>query len=227
MSGLDPLVSAIVLTLTLAGSVTLVLLAVASPLAWWLAHGRWSGKEVVGAIVSLPIVLPPTVLGFYLLLLLGPNGPGGLLAGLWGSRTLAFSFPGLVFGAAIASLPFMVQPLRNAFAAIPADVLEAAQSLGATPFRRFLSVVLPLARPGYLVGAIMAFAHTMGEFGVVLMIGGNIPGQTKVLSIAIYDFVERLQWDRAHMVAGGMVLFAFLVIFSTLLLNRRATAPVQ
>ena len=217
----DPLASAIGLTLVLAASVTLVLVLVGSPLAWWLARSQWRGKEVVGAVVSLPLVLPPTVLGFYLLLALGPNGPGGFIAGLWGARTLAFSFGGLVIGGAIASLPFMVQPLRNAFEAIDRDVMEAADTLGASSRQRFWRVVLPLAKPGYLVGSIMAFAHTMGEFGVVLMIGGNIPGQTKVLSIAIYDFVERLEWEKAHVVAGSMVVFAFLVIFSTLVLGRR------
>ena len=216
----DPLASAIGLTLVLAASVTLVLVLVGSPLAWWLARSQWRGKEVVGAVVSLPLVLPPTVLGFYLLLALGPNGPGGFIAGFWGARTLAFSFGGLVIGGAIASLPFMVQPLRNAFKAIDRDVMEAADTLGASSRQRFWRVVLPLAKPGYLVGSIMAFAHTMGEFGVVLMIGGNIPGQTKVLSIAIYDFVERLEWEKAHVVAGSMVVFAFLVIFSTLVLGR-------
>ncbi|MBO9590083.1 molybdate ABC transporter permease subunit [Devosia sp.] len=226
MIGGDPLLSAVLLTLALAASVTVVLLVVGSPLAWWLARSQWRGKEAVGAVVSLPLVLPPTVLGFYLLLALGPNGPGGALAGLWGARTLAFSFGGLVIGAAIASLPFMVQPLRNAFAAIDTEVMEVADTLGASPRQRFLRVTLPLAMPGYLVGAIMAFAHTMGEFGVVLMIGGNIPGQTKVLSIAIYDFVERLEWEKAHVVAGSMVVFAFLVIFSTLMIGRRSTAPV-
>lgn len=219
------LLSPIGLTLTLALSVTAALVVVATPIAWWLAHGRWAGKEVVGALVTLPLVLPPTVLGFYLLLALGPNGPGGFIAGFWGARTLAFSFGGLMIGAGIASLPFMVQPLRNAFAAIERDVLEASDTLGASSRQRFWRIAVPLARPGYLVGAIMAFAHTMGEFGVVLMIGGNIPGQTKVLSIAIYDFVERLEWERAHVLAGGMVVFAFLVIFSMLIINRRATAP--
>jgi molybdate transport system permease protein len=224
MIGGDPLLSAILLTLALAASVTVVLLMIGSPLAWWLARSQWRGKEAVGAVVSLPLVLPPTVLGFYLLLALGPNGPGGAIAGLWGARTLAFSFGGLVIGGAIASLPFMVQPLRNAFAAIDEDVMEAADTLGASARQRFVRVVLPLAMPGYLVGAIMAFAHTMGEFGVVLMIGGNIPGQTKVLSIAIYDFVERLEWEKAHVVAGSMVAFAFLVIFSTLMIGRRSKA---
>src|SRR5215217_272171 len=219
------LLSPIGLTLALALGVTALLLVVATPLAWWLAHGRWAGKEILGALVTLPLVLPPTVLGFYLLLALGPHGPGGFLAGLWGARTLAFSFVGLMIGASIASLPFMVQPLRNAFAAIEREVLDVADTLGATPAQRLWRIALPLARPGYLVGAIMTFAHTMGEFGVVLMIGGNIPGQTKVLSIAIYDLVERLEWERAHVLAGGMVAFGFLVVFSTLVINRRATSP--
>ncbi|MEQ9634718.1 MAG: molybdate ABC transporter permease subunit [Devosia marina] len=217
---LNPLISPILLTLALALCVTVILVVVATPIAWWLAHGRGRGREAVGALVTLPLVLPPTVLGFYLLLALGPNGPGGWLAGLWGARTLAFSFAGLVIGSVIASLPFMVQPLRNAFAAIETEVLEVADTLGASRSQRFIRIALPLARPGYLVGAIMAFAHTMGEFGVVLMIGGNIPGQTKVLSIAIYDFVERLDWDKAHVLAGAMVLFGFVTIFSTLVVGR-------
>jgi molybdate transport system permease protein len=214
------LLSPILLTLGLASCVTAILVLVATPLGWWLAQGRGGGRDVVGAVVTLPLVLPPTVLGFYLLLALGPFGPGGALASLWGARTLAFSFPGLVIGGAIASLPFMVQPLRNAFAAIELEVLEASDTLGASRRQRFWRVVLPLARPGYLVGAIMTFAHTMGEFGVVLMIGGNIPGQTKVLSIAIYDFVERLEWDKAHVLAGGMVAFGFVVIWSMLVIGR-------
>jgi molybdate transport system permease protein len=214
------LLSPIILTLALALCVTAILVLLATPLSWWLSQGRGHGRDAVGAIVTLPLVLPPTVLGFYLLLALGPFGPGGALASLWGARTLAFSFPGLVIGAVIASLPFMVQPLRNAFAAIEPEVLEVADTLGASHRQRFWRVVLPLARPGYLVGAIMAFAHTMGEFGVVLMIGGNIPGQTKVLSIAIYDFVERLQWTEAHILAAAMVLFGFVVIWSTLVIGR-------
>ncbi|WIY52411.1 molybdate ABC transporter permease subunit [Devosia sp. YIM 151766] len=224
---LAPLIAPIGLTLMLAFCVTGILLVAGTPLAWWLAHGRWAGKEAVGALVTLPLVLPPTVLGFYLLLALGPNGPGGALAGLWGARTLAFSFGGLVIGSVIASLPFMVQPLRNAFAAIEKEVLEAADTLGARRWQLYWRVVLPLARPGYLVGGIMAFAHSVGEFGVVLMIGGNIPGRTKVISIAIYDFVERLEWDKAHILALGMVVFAFVVIFATMTVNKRMSAPVH
>lgn len=224
---LAPLISPIFLTLSLALAVTLVLLVLATPLAWWLARGQGVAPNLVGALVSLPLVLPPTVLGFYLLLALGPNGPGGWLAGLWGLRTLAFSFGGLVIGSVIASLPFMVQPLRNGFAAIPLSVLEASDTLGASSWQRFWRVVLPLARPGYLVGAIMSFAHTMGEFGVVLMIGGNIPGQTKVISTALYDYVERLEWEKAHVIAAGMVGFGFLVVFATLMAGRRSMAPVE
>ncbi|NMA98242.1 MAG: molybdate ABC transporter permease subunit [Phyllobacteriaceae bacterium] len=221
------LLSPVILTMALAGCVTLILLIISTPIAWWLAHGRGKGREVVAALVTLPLVLPPTVLGFYLLLALGPFGPGGALAGLWGARTLAFSFAGLVIGGVVASLPFMVQPLRNAFAAIEPEVLEVSDTLGASRWQRFLRIALPLARPGYLVGGIMSFAHTMGEFGVVLMIGGNIPGQTKVLSIAIYDFVERLEWDKAHVLAGGMVVFAFVVILATLMINRDPSRPLR
>lgn len=221
------LLSPVILTLALAGCVTLILLIISTPIAWWLAHGRGKGREVVAALVTLPLVLPPTVLGFYLLLALGPFGPGGALAGLWGARTLAFSFAGLVIGGVVASLPFMVQPLCNAFAAIEPEVLEVSGTLGASRWQRFLRIALPLARPGYLVGGIMSFAHTMGEFGVVLMIGGNIPGQTKVLSIAIYDFVERLEWDKAHVLAGGMVVFAFVVILATLMINRDPSRPLR
>ena len=222
----ETLLAPITLTIALAATVTAILLIVGTPIALWLARSKSAGTTIIGALVTLPLVLPPTVLGFYLLLALGPFGPGGALAGLWGARTLAFSFPGLVIGSVIASLPFMVQPLRNAFAAIETDVIEAAETLGARRWALFFRVLLPLARPGYLVGGIMAFAHTIGEFGVVLMIGGNIPGQTKVLSIAIYDFVERLEWDKAHVLAGGMVIFAFFVVFSTLMVNRKSMGPL-
>jgi len=226
MSELGELWAPISLTLTLAGITMLILLVVGTPIAWWLARSRWAGKEMVGAIVALPLVLPPTVLGFYLLLALGPYGPGGWLAGFWGARTLAFSFPGLVIGSIIYSMPFMVQPLRNGFQAIGDEPLEAAASLGASNWQRFVRVALPLARPGYVTGAVLSFAHTVGEFGVVLMIGGNIPGQTKVLSIAIYDYVERLQWDKAHVLALGMVIFAFVVIAVTMTIDRRSSVPI-
>ena len=214
--------TAVRLTLTLALVVTVLLVLIGTPIAWWLARSKAPWKEAVAAVTALPLVLPPTVLGFYLLLAFGPYGPGGALAGLWGARTLAFSFEGLVIGSLIYSLPFMVQPLRNAFEAFGEEPLEAAATLGATPWQSFVRIAVPLARAGYLSGAILTFAHTVGEFGVVLMIGGNIPGETKVLSIAIYDFVERLQWGEAHLVAGGMVAFSFVVITLTMLINRRA-----
>lgn len=214
------------LTLTLAAINTLILLLAGTPIAWWLARSQSRYRELVGAVVSMPLVLPPTVLGFYLLLALGPNGPGGWIAGLWGGRTLAFSFTGLVIGSFFYSLPFMIQPLRNAFAAIGNEPMEAASSLGASNGQRFWRVVLPLARPGYITGAVMTFAHTVGEFGVVLMIGGNIPGQTKVIAIALYDYVERLQWGNAHILALGMVIFAFVVIAVTLSVDRRLNTPM-
>ena len=209
------------LTLTLALIVTSLLILVATPIAWWLCRSRSAWKEAVAAVVSLPLVLPPTVLGFYLLLAFGPNGPGGLIAPLWGARTLAFSFEGLVIASVIYSLPFMVQPLRNAFEAMGEEPLEAAATLGAGPWKSFFRVAVPLARAGYLTGAVLTFAHTVGEFGVVLMIGGNIPGKTKVLSIAIYDYVERLEWGNAHILAAGMVVFAFVVITAVMMIDRR------
>jgi molybdate transport system permease protein len=212
---------AVSLTLTLAATTTAILLVIGTPIAWWLARSRARWKEAVAAVVALPLVLPPTVLGFYLLIALGPYGPGGVLAGLWGARTLAFSFWGLVVGSVIYSLPFMVQPVRNAFEAMGEDPLEAAATLGASGRDQFLRVALPLARAGLLSGAVLSFAHTVGEFGVVLMIGGNIPGQTKVLSIAIYDYVERLQWAEAHVLAMGMVVFAFAVITLTMVIDKR------
>jgi len=214
------------LTLALATINTLVLLVLGTPIAWWLARSRSRYRELVGAVVAMPLVLPPTVLGFYLLIALGPNGPGGWIAGMWGGRTLAFSFTGLVIGSFFYSLPFMVQPLRNGFAAIGDGPLEVASSLGASNWQRFWRVALPLARPGYITGAVMTFAHTVGEFGVVLMIGGNIPGQTKVVAIALYDYVERLQWGEAHVLALGMVVFAFLVIAVTLTVDRRVSVPM-
>jgi molybdate transport system permease protein len=211
----------VVLSLTLACIVTACLVVIATPIAWWLCRSRWAGKEAVAAVVALPLVLPPTVLGFYLLIALGPNGPGGSIAALWGAKTLAFSFPGLVFGSVIYSLPFMVQPLRNAFEAFGDEPIEAAHTLGATKWQTFWRVALPLARGGYMAGAVLTFAHTVGEFGVVLMIGGNVPGRTKVLSIAIYDYVERLEWGNAHILAAGMVVFSFVVLATVLIIERK------
>lgn len=209
------------LTAKLAGVTTVLLLVLATPLAWWLARsGAW-WKEIVGAVVALPIVLPPTVLGFYLLLALGPNSP--LMAPLqaFGIRTLAFTFEGLVIGSIIYSLPFAVQPIRNAFQAIGERPFEVAATLRASPLDAFFSVALPLARPGFLVAGILTFAHTIGEFGVVLMLGGGIPGETEVLSIEIYKLVEALEWDKAHQLAGLLLAFAFAVMLSLLLIERR------
>mgnify|MGYP001042908124 CR=1 FL=1 len=214
------------LSLSLATINVLILLVLGTPIAWWLARSRSRYRELVGALVAMPLVLPPTVLGFYLLIALGPYGPGGWIASFWGGRTLAFSFTGLVIGSFFYSLPFMVQPLRNGFAAIGNDPLEAAATLGASKRQSFWRVAVPLARPGYISGAVMSFAHTVGEFGVVLMIGGNIPGQTKVVAIALYDYVERLQWGEAHLVALGMVAFAFVVVAITLMIDRRVTLPM-
>ncbi len=210
------------LTAALATVTTAVLLLIGTPLAWWLARsGAW-WKEAVAALVALPLVLPPTVLGFYLLVLLGPDGPGGRIAGLWGARTLAFTFGGLVIGSVLYSLPFVVQPICNAFKAIGDRPMEAAATLRASPMRAFWTVAVPLARPGFLTGAVLGFAHTVGEFGIVLMIGGNIPGQTRVLSTAIFDYAENGQWREANILAAGMLAFAFLVILAMTLLEKRA-----
>jgi molybdate transport system permease protein len=209
------------LTLELAAITTTLLLIVGTPIAWWLARSRAVWKEAVAAVVALPLVLPPTVLGFYLLIFLGPDGPGGALASLWGARTLAFTFEGLVIGSVIYSMPFVVQPIRNAFEAFGERPLEAAATLRASPWDAFFSVALPLARPGIMTGAVLGFAHTVGEFGVVLMIGGNIPGKTKVLSIAIFDYVETLQWTPAHILSAGMLIFSFCVILTMMLLEKR------
>ena len=222
MAGLSPEIwTAVRLTIELAALTTVILLVVGTPLAWWLARSQAAWKEAVAAVVALPLVLPPTVLGFYLLVAFGPDGPGGALAGLWGARTLAFTFEGLVVGSVVYSLPFVVQPIRNAFEAVGERPLEVAATLRASPARAFWTVAVPLARPGFLTGAVLGFAHTVGEFGVVLMIGGNIPGETKVLSVAIYDFVETLRWREANILAGGMVVFAFAVILAMMLIEKR------
>jgi molybdate transport system permease protein len=209
------------LTLSVAALTTVILLIVGTPIAWWLARSKARWKEAIAAVVALPLVLPPTVLGFYFLIFLGPNGPGGALASLWGGRSLAFTFEALVFGSVIYSLPFVVQPIRDAFQALGERPLEVAATLRASPIDTFWSVAVPLARPGFITGAVLGFAHTVGEFGVVLMIGGNIPGETKVLSIAIYDYVETLRWTEAHILSAGMLIFSFVVILAMFVLEKR------
>ncbi|GHT90298.1 molybdenum transporter ModB [Betaproteobacteria bacterium] len=206
--------SAIWLTLKLASLVTALLLLVGTPIAWWLSRtsSRWRG--VIGAVVALPLVLPPTVLGFYLLLLMGPHGPVGQLTHALGWGVLPFSFTGLVIASVFYSLPFVVQPIQNAFEAIGERPLEVAASLRASPWDAFFSIALPLARPGFVTAAILGFAHTVGEFGVVLMIGGNIPGKTQVLSVQIYNHVEAMEYQEAHILAAGMVIFSFLVLLA-------------
>ncbi|MDB5476932.1 MAG: modB [Phenylobacterium sp.] len=211
-------------TVELAGLTTLILLALATPLAWWLANGRAWWKEAVAAVVSLPIVLPPTVLGFYVLIALGPQSPLMTLLHPFGVRTLAFTFTGLVIGSVIYSLPFAVQPIRNAFEGVGPRPLEVAATLRATPLDGVFSVALPLARRGFVTAAVLVFAHTVGEFGVVLMIGGAIPGKTEVVSIRIYQLVESLQFGEAHRLAAALVAFAFLVLFALFMLERRARA---
>ncbi|MNZ52931.1 Molybdenum transport system permease protein ModB [compost metagenome] len=207
-------ISAIVLTLELASLTTLILLLIGTPIAWWLARTRSWLKGPIGAVVALPLVLPPTVIGFYLLVTMGPNGPIGQLTQQMGIGLLPFSFAGLVVGSVFYSLPFVVQPLQNAFEAIGTRPLEAAATLRASPLDCFFSVVLPLARPGFVTAAILGFAHTVGEFGVVLMIGGNIPEKTRVVSVQIFDHVEAMEYAQAHWLAGGMVVFSFFVLLA-------------
>jgi len=218
------ILQSVTLTIELAAVTTVILLIVGTPLAWRLARSKAWWAEAVATVVALPLVLPPTVLGFYLLLMLGPGGPGGFVASLWGGRTLAFTFEGLVIGSVLYSLPFVVQPIRNAFAAMGERPLEVAATLRASPARAFWTVAVPLARPGFLSGAILGFAHTVGEFGLVLMIGGNIPGRTKVLSVAIFDYVETSRWREASILAGSMVMFAFAVILAMTLIDRQHNA---
>ena len=209
------------MTLQLAGLTTLILLVLGTPLAWWLARSHWRFKFLVEAVVALPLVLPPTVLGFYLLVTLGPHGPVGSLMEALGGRPLAFTFAGLVVGSVIYSLPFVVQPLQGAFTSVGRRPLEVAATLRASPFDRFFTVAVPLARPGFLTATVLGFAHTVGEFGVVLMIGGNIPGRTQVLSIAIYDHVESLEYSHAHILSGGLLMISFLLLITVYALNRR------
>jgi molybdate transport system permease protein len=213
--------AAIWLTLKLATVTTLLLLLIGTPIAWRLARTRAWWKGPLAAVVAMPLVLPPTVLGFYLLLLMGPNGPVGRFTEWLGIGLLPFSFSGLVVASVIYSLPFVVQPLQNAFEAIGERPLEAAATLRAAPLDAFFSVAVPLAKPGFLTATILGFAHTVGEFGIVLMIGGNIPDKTRVVSVQIYDHVEAMDYAAAHGLAAGMVVFSFLVLLALYLLNAR------
>ncbi|KZZ41308.1 molybdenum ABC transporter permease subunit, partial [Thalassolituus sp. HI0120] len=208
----DADIGAIWLSLKLASVVTLLLLFIGTPIAWWLVNTRSRWKAVVSAVVALPLILPPTVLGFYLLIAMGPQGPVGKLTQSLGIGLLPFTFPGLVVASLLYSLPFVVQPIQNAMQAIGARPLEVAATLRASPLDRFFSVVLPLAKPGFVTAAILGFAHTIGEFGIVLMIGGNIPDETRMVSVQIYDHVEALQYAQAHALSGLMVVFAFVVL---------------
>jgi molybdate transport system permease protein len=210
--------AAVWLTVQLAGLTTVLLLALGTPVAWWLARTPSRLKGLVGSVVTLPLVLPPAVLGFYLLVLMGPEGPVGRLTQALGLGLLPFTFTGLVVASCLYSMPFVIQPLQQAFAAIGRAPMEAAATLRASPLDAFFTVALPLARPGFITAAVLGFAHTVGEFGVVLMIGGNIPGKTQVLSMAIYNHVEAMEYANAHWLAGGMLVFSFAVL---LLLNSR------
>jgi len=208
-------------TLLLAAVTTPLLLVLAAPLAWWLSRGKDGWRDMVGAVTALPIVLPPTVLGFYLLIALGPHSPLMILLRPFGIKTLAFSFSGLVIGSLIYSLPFAVQPLRNAFESLGRQPLEMARLLGASRLQILLRVILPLSRRGFITAALLVFAHTIGEFGVVLMIGGSIAGHTEVLSIRIYQAVEQLNWAEAHLLSFGLIAFAFLILMLLLRFDRR------
>ena len=218
------LASAIRVTVSLAAVTTLCLLIIATPIGWWLSRRRNLFKDIVTAIVALPIVLPPTVLGFYLLVAMGPKSPLMDLLHPFGIRTLNFSFAGLVICSIIYSLPFAVQPIRNAFESLGQRPFDVAATLRASPLDTFFTVALPMARKGFLTAALLVFAHTVGEFGVVLMIGGAIPGKTEVVSIRIWQMVEQLDWPNAHRLAGGLLVFAFIVLLSLLLIDRRWSA---
>ena len=214
-------ISALIVTLKLASMSTIILLLIGTPIAWWLSQTRFKFKVVFEAIIALPLVLPPTVLGFYLLITLGPNGPvGGILESL-GGVSIAFTFTGLVVGSVIYSMPFVVQPLQNSFSGIGRRPMEVAATLSASPLDRFFTIAVPLARSGFITAAVLGFAHTVGEFGVVLMIGGNIPGETGVLSIAIYDHVEAMEYSQAHWLSGGLLILSFIMLLFVYLFNRR------
>ena len=217
---------ALFVTLKLASISTIVLILIGTPIAWWLSHSHWRYKYFVEAIIALPLILPPTVLGFYLLVSLGPNGPIGGLSSALGEESLAFTFTGLVIGSVVYSMPFVIQPLQNAFSAIGQRPLEVAATLGASPIDRFFSIAIPMARPGFITASVLGFAHTLGEFGVVLMIGGNIPGSTQVVSISIYDHVEALEYGQAHALSASLLLFSFVLLLIVYGANRRfSVAP--
>ena len=218
LSELD--ISAIIVTIKLALISTAILIVIGTPLAWWLSQTRVKFKVVFEAIIALPLILPPTVLGFYLLMTLGQNGPVGRLLESLGGSSIAFTFSGLVVGSVIYSLPFVVQPLQNSFGSIGKQPMEVAATLGASKLDRFFTVAIPLARSGFITAAVLGFAHTVGEFGVVLMIGGNIPGETGVLSIAIYDHVEAMEYGQAHLLAGGLLITSFLMLIFVYFFNR-------
>lgn len=217
----------IILSFRLAGTVTVILLVIATPLAWWLARSTHPLRPVVEALTALPLVLPPTVLGFYLLILLNPQSPIGSFWRDWTGGSLTFSFAGLVVASILYSLPFAVQPLQTAFAGVGRGQIEAATSLGAGPVDRFLHVVIPLSIRGYITAAVLSFSHTLGEFGIVLMMGGSIPGETRVVSIALFEAVETLDYDTAHALAAGLIVFAFLTLLAVFALNRRFPVHVR
>ena len=213
--------SALLVTIKLASITTIILILVGTPIAWWLSQTRFKFKAVIEAIIALPLILPPTVLGFYLLMTLGTNGPIGNFLESLGGSSIAFTFTGLVVGSVIYSLPFVVQPLQNSFGSIGKQPMEVAATLGASKLDRFFTVAVPLARSGFITAGVLGFAHTVGEFGVVLMIGGNIPGETGVLSIAIYDHVEAMEYGQAHILAGGLLVLSFIMLLVVYTFNRR------
>ena len=213
--------SALLVTIKLASITTVILILVGTPIAWWLSQTRFKFKAVIEAIIALPLILPPTVLGFYLLMTLGTNGPIGNFLESLGGSSIAFTFTGLVVGSVIYSLPFVVQPLQNSFGSIGNQPMEVAATLGASKLDRFFTVAVPLARSGFITASVLGFAHTVGEFGVVLMIGGNIPGETGVLSIAIYDHVEAMEYGQAHILAGGLLVLSFVMLLIVYIFNRR------
>ena len=213
-------ISAIIVTIKLASLSTAILILIGTPLAWWLSQTRFKFKVIIEAFIALPLILPPTVLGFYLLLTLGPNGPIGKFLESLGGSSIAFTFSGLVVGSVIYSLPFVVQPLQNSFNSVGKQSMEVAATLGASKIDRFFTVAIPLARSGFITAAVLGFAHTIGEFGVVLMIGGNIPGETGVLSIAIYDHVETMEYGKAHWLSAGLLIISFLMLVFVYIFNR-------